>query len=264
MAHDTRPRLLQALRDLAQQQDVASITHKQIAAATGISLPTVQKHLGEPANFAALLQYESEHQQTAATRERIIAAAASVFSEKGYTGAALDMVARSAGMTKGAIYWHFRSKAELFCELLEQRCQQDDAVIDPLLQLQQLQMLDLPQAQDIMEQAMRQISHDPNWPRLYIEFISQAREEEIAARLALLYQRSCVKTATLHEQLQAIGRINSDFDSTTIARFWMALIDGLLLAWMVNPDDTDLPTLIREFTRIAWEGVRPMSTGDHS
>lgn len=264
MAHDTRPRLLQALRELAQHQVPHSITHKQIARVTGISLPTVQKHLGAPENFAALLQFEDEHQETAATRERILTAASAVFAERGYSGASLDMVARTAGMTKGAIYWHFSSKAELFCALLERRCQQDDAVIDPLLDVSQLQALDLTQAQDIMEQAMRQVSHDPSWPRLYMEFVTQAREPEIAARLARLYHQSCDKSAGLHEQLKAIGRINASFDARTLARFWMTLIDGLLLASMVNPDDTDLPRLVREFTRIAWEGVRPMTTGDQT
>lgn len=264
MAFDTRPRLLAALRDLASRQPAESITHKQLAAATGLSLPTVQKHLGAAENFAALLNFEAEHHDTAATRERVMGAAAAVFADKGYTGASLDMVARAAGMTKGAIYWNFASKAELFCALLEQRCQMDDAAMEPMLQPEQMKTLDLQQAQDVIEHAVRQMSHDPRWPRLFIEFVSQAREPEIAERLALLYRQSYEKTAALNERLKEMERVHPSFDSTMVAKFWMAIIDGLLLAWMVNPNDTDLPRLAREFTRIAWQGLRPIPTGESS
>lgn len=263
MAAATRPRLLAALRELAAQQSIESISHKQLAAATGLSLPTVQKHLGDPANFVALLSFDVEANDTAATRERIMSAASAVFSDKGYTGASLDMVARAAGMSKGAIYWNFASKAELFCALLEQRCRGDDAAIEPLLGEEQLRTLGLPQAQTIIEQAVRQMSHDPRWPRLFIEFVSQAREPEIADRLAQLYRQSYEKTAGLNEQLKTMGRVDASFESTTVAKFWMAVIDGLLVAWMVNPDDTDLPQLAREFTRLAWQGLRPLSTGEN-
>ena len=57
--------------------------------------------------------------ETTATRERILAAAGHVFARKGYMAASLDEVAQAAGMTKGAIYWHFRSKSDLFFALLD-------------------------------------------------------------------------------------------------------------------------------------------------
>lgn len=262
MASDTRPRLLAALKQLAATQDPASITHRQLAAESGLSVPTVQKHLGAPENFPALLAQEAAS-PAADTRERILAAASRVFAAKGYTSASLDMVAREAGLTKGAIYWNFRSKAELFYELVEQRCNQDNAAIDPMLDMEQLQHLDLRLAQDVIEQVVRQVSQDPHWPRLFVEFLSQTREPEVAERLSVLYRNQYASKAQLHDALKAMGRIDSSIDSTVLARFWVALVDGLLMAWMANPQDTDLPLLAREFTRIAWMGVRSTSTGDH-
>ena len=59
------------------------------------------------------------------TRERILAAAGHVFARKGYQAASLDEVASAAGMTKGAIYWHFRSKSDLFFALLDYKFEQN-------------------------------------------------------------------------------------------------------------------------------------------
>ena len=47
------------------------------------------------------------------TRKELITAAARVFAEKGYEGATIADIARQAGLSTGAIYAHFRSKAEL-------------------------------------------------------------------------------------------------------------------------------------------------------
>ena len=49
-----------------------------------------------------------------ATREALIDAAERTFRRRGVTRTSLADVAAEAGMTRGAIYWHFRDKAELF------------------------------------------------------------------------------------------------------------------------------------------------------
>lgn len=51
------------------------------------------------------------------TRGRLLAAAAKVFAAKGYYGAAVDDVAAEAGLTKGAVYAHFRTKEALYLAL---------------------------------------------------------------------------------------------------------------------------------------------------
>ncbi|MGD0455236.1 MAG: TetR family transcriptional regulator, partial [Solirubrobacteraceae bacterium] len=52
------------------------------------------------------------------TRERLIAAAGTVFAERGYMQASLDEISATAGLTKGAIYSNFGSKDELFYALM--------------------------------------------------------------------------------------------------------------------------------------------------
>lgn len=60
----------------------------------------------------------------ATSREQLIDAAARVFAERGYRGATVEAIAAAAGVTKGALYWNFKSKADLFFSLLEERVDQ--------------------------------------------------------------------------------------------------------------------------------------------
>src|SRR5262245_17443620 len=53
------------------------------------------------------------------TRTRILDAAESVFYERGVANASLEEIAVEAKVTRGAIYWHFKDKAELFDAMMQ-------------------------------------------------------------------------------------------------------------------------------------------------
>ena len=53
------------------------------------------------------------------TRKEIIAAARTVFHQCGVSRSTLEKIAKSAGVTRGAVYWHFKDKAELFFAMRE-------------------------------------------------------------------------------------------------------------------------------------------------
>ncbi|MDR6169595.1 MULTISPECIES: ScbR family autoregulator-binding transcription factor [unclassified Curtobacterium] len=55
----------------------------------------------------------TRQQRAVATRAAILDAAAGEFDERGYLGTSMDAVAERAGLTKGALYFHFTSKADL-------------------------------------------------------------------------------------------------------------------------------------------------------
>lgn len=57
--------------------------------------------------------------EAAETRCAILAATEKLFFEKGVTQSTLDEIASEAGVTRGAIYWHFQSKSDLFLELYD-------------------------------------------------------------------------------------------------------------------------------------------------
>ncbi|KAA1427810.1 TetR/AcrR family transcriptional regulator [Nocardioides antri] len=53
-------------------------------------------------------------------RERILSAAFVLFQESGYEGTSVNRIARAAGMTPAAIYWHFPSKQDVLAAMLTQ------------------------------------------------------------------------------------------------------------------------------------------------
>ena len=54
------------------------------------------------------------------TRISILTAAELLFLKKGVSHTSLEQIARQAGVTRGAVYWHFQNKAHLFHEMLNQ------------------------------------------------------------------------------------------------------------------------------------------------
>ena len=48
------------------------------------------------------------------TRSNLLNAALNVFYERGVSKASLDEIAKTAGVTRGALYWHFKNKEDLF------------------------------------------------------------------------------------------------------------------------------------------------------
>jgi TetR/AcrR family acrAB operon transcriptional repressor len=54
------------------------------------------------------------------TRLQILAAARHVFARRGVIRTTLEQIAKAAGVTRGAIYWHFANKTELFYAMREQ------------------------------------------------------------------------------------------------------------------------------------------------
>jgi AcrR family transcriptional regulator len=81
------------------------------------------------------------------TRESILDAATQVFFKRGVARASLEEVAQAAGVTRGAVYWHFRDKLDLFAAIEERlRAPQEAQLLeltrssprDPLAELERV------------------------------------------------------------------------------------------------------------------------------
>jgi AcrR family transcriptional regulator len=62
----------------------------------------------------------SREERAAATRERLMAAGRDLFAERGYAAVGTEELVRRAGVTRGALYHHFRDKSDLFQAVHEQ------------------------------------------------------------------------------------------------------------------------------------------------
>ena len=67
---------------------------------------------------------QAEKGEYSDTRTRILEAGRRMFTRHGYEKASLDLIASDVGLTKGAVYWHFSSKHDLFLAILEHSLQQ--------------------------------------------------------------------------------------------------------------------------------------------
>ncbi|MFH1729926.1 MAG: TetR/AcrR family transcriptional regulator [Pseudomonadota bacterium] len=66
------------------------------------------------------------------TKEAIIKAASEVFCDHGYASTKLEEIAKKAKLTRGAIYWNFKNKEDLFCTLIDTSFKQIDTSIKPI------------------------------------------------------------------------------------------------------------------------------------
>ena len=60
-----------------------------------------------------------KNQRSTATREDIIGACLQLFARRGFHNTSISDIANGAGITKGAIYWHFHNKEALFAAILD-------------------------------------------------------------------------------------------------------------------------------------------------
>ncbi|HEX4855855.1 MAG TPA: TetR family transcriptional regulator [Limnobacter sp.] len=99
------------------------------------------------------------------TRNLILDTAEAVFSEKGVSRTTLNDIAKAAGLTRGAIYWHFKNKADLFDAMLQRVILPMDEFIatsDSALQQQPLALL-----RDRSMHVVRHLAENPRTQRVF-------------------------------------------------------------------------------------------------
>lgn len=197
------------------------------------------------------------------TRSRILAAAAHLFAQKGYAAATLDEVAHAAGLTKGAIYWNFRNKADLFFALLDDQFARHTAPLPEEIRAAAATGNPRTATAALMRATLARARENPDWPRLFLEFLSQTRDPEIQARLARFFDDTRREAVRYIGMMQAAGLVPSQQDPAVLAHFFASLVDGLLLSWIVNPNLVDLDSLTDRIVDLVWQGIAPAGAPDN-
>jgi AcrR family transcriptional regulator len=172
-------------------------------------------------------------EKQARTREKLMRSAAKLFCHRGLEQASVEDIAQDAGYTKGAFYSNFKSKEELFLAMLDEKFSEEIERIDASLQTDESPD---EAARHAGEDFIRSFRADPEWMRLYMEFVAYAarneafREELVTrcwamdARLEEVYRR-------WHER---IG-ITPPIPLERITRMVSIMADGFLIWQQLDP-----------------------------
>jgi AcrR family transcriptional regulator len=164
------------------------------------------------------------------TRDKLIAAAAEVFAEKGYDRAGVQEIARRAGFTTGAIYGRFRGKAELLLAAIEANT---DHQLEALFAAHRFQG----RVTDILTTVGSHLVTDRfgSGQALLLEaFIAARRDPEVAALVRSLIDERAAALAALVEEAKKHRGVDPDLDTESIVRFCHAVGFGFLLFGAVN------------------------------
>jgi AcrR family transcriptional regulator len=159
------------------------------------------------------------------TRDKLVAAAAEVFAEKGYDRAGVQEIARRAGFTTGAIYGRFRGKAELLQAAIEA---QSDDEFEQLFAEHHFRG----QAADILTTVGSHLVTEEfdNGQALLLEaFVAARREPEVAIMLRRVVEERAEHLITLIDDGKRTGDIDGSLDTLSMVRFCHAVGLGFLL-----------------------------------
>ena len=169
----------------------------------------------------------------ATVADRLIAAAAEVFAEKGYDGAGVAEIARRADLTTGAIYSRYSGKAELLIEAIDAYSTDE---FDELFAQHDL----VGHATEIIETVGAHLVNRENGverPELLLEaMVTARREPEVAARLGRHLAQRADQLGVLVEEAKLDGSVDPDLDTASIVRFCHAVSLGWCLVEALGLD----------------------------
>lgn len=177
-----------------------------------------------------------------ATRHQLLDAAECLFAEKGVSRTSLNDIALAAGASRGAIYWHFKNKADLFNAMMERTTLPMEQALqqvghepgqDPLAELRRS-----------IADAMHRIAHDERTRRVFevatlkVEYVDElmavrARHRRVQADNVSQMERS-LQEALLQRAL------SPPLPVATLAQGLYALLVGLIHSWLLAPETFEL------------------------
>ena len=187
-------------------------------------------------------------QDAQATRSLILDTAELVFERRGVSGASLHEIAKSAGLTRGAIYWHFKDKAALFDAMMERAHLPLEA--SGLVGGFRSADTTVSQLRDGLVAVLRHVVTDPQMRRVFSiasHKVEYAGETEALRERHVSVRSECL--ANIERSLQRAmrrGELARRMPARAAAIGLHALVDGLLQNWMLAPGDFDLVKVGRQ------------------
>ncbi|MCB8925943.1 MAG: TetR/AcrR family transcriptional regulator [Ardenticatenaceae bacterium] len=183
----------------------------------------------------------------------ILNTALAVFAEKGFAKASMNDIVRASGLSKGGVYWHFKSKDELIAAIFDQFFVEQLALLDVMLAGEGTAVAKLTQLATMTGQSVAAMASQFPTP---LEFYALAsREAGLATTLQTHFQSYETKITTLVDQ----GIAHSEFrsvDSQATAKTIIALFEGMLLIWAIAPEMMNLETQVETAVQLLLQGLQ--------
>ena len=178
----------------------------------------------------------TQQERRAATRSRLLDAAAELFARHGIEGASVDAIAEAAERTSGALYGHFGSKEGLLTALL-------DRWLDEVATVTAAEVVAAPTVEERLAAIWRNFAEPTPWVQLEHELWLYATRHggtDAADRVAARYR-------------DAAERVDEFAGRSGVGRLVIALMIGLEMQHRVDPDAVD--------ERLAVDGLRALMRG---
>ncbi|WP_067568141.1 TetR/AcrR family transcriptional regulator [Nocardia acidivorans] len=176
-------------------------------------------------------------------REQIIDQALKSFAENGYRNSSIADIAERCGLSQPGLLHYFPNKAALLAAVLEYRDRLDT---DRLGMNRQLR------GKDALGQLVRLVEHNMHVPglvQLFTVVTSEAVTLDHPARDWVVNRYRVLETflAGALDGGIADGTLRPDINTTAIARQITAMMDGLQLQWLLDPERVDMAALFRAY-----------------
>jgi AcrR family transcriptional regulator len=178
----------------------------------------------------------------AAARDRVVRAALQAYAANGYSGSSLAGIAAAAGLTTAGLLHHFPSKEELLISVLKER----DRLDGERFQLRGFVGLD---ALDALVKLVEANSSTPGLVRAFTVLMGESAAEDHPAR-QWFKERYPRRRENLAAALRAgigTGEIRPDTDGDAVAAEVIAMMDGLQVQWLLDPDRVDMAQLFAHY-----------------
>jgi TetR/AcrR family acrAB operon transcriptional repressor len=176
------------------------------------------------------------------TRERLLDAAQCIFKQRGVTRTSLAEVAAAAGVTRGAVYWHFKDKADLFGAMCNRATLPLDAMFERAGETAATQPLATLRA--LCVGALTRLATDARTQDVFDVIFHKTELVDELAGIATSHQterRECLgQIEAIIGRCAEIGELPRDIDAALAGQGLNALMVGIMHEWVLDPSAFDL------------------------
>ena len=193
------------------------------------------------------------------TRTRILASALSLFAKKGYEHTTFTDIAARLKMTKGAVYWHFKSKTDLLLALVDEMLEKFSRQTEAIMPKDELTFLAVA---DMMVENARLVVDDARGRAFFMLMRTQIRwgaetmkdvREELLTNQRFGPWHAFIRAV---ENDQTAGRVRPEVDATEVANICVSVWDGMVQGRIDGFLRTDMCLTIRHAFDAVWGYIK--------